>query len=125
MVNGQLFHRVLGGLAEGEAEMGTVVQEISTSTGNPSSPWLVRETHLAFTIDEMVERSAAERRVTDLRELGIPAYALSRSVGAEGIASHHLDLDDRIIALASPVSGELPFIVTERGAVLRVVAVSP
>ena len=48
-----------------------------------------------------------------------------RSVGAEGIASHHLDLDDRIIALASPVSGELPFIVTERGAVLRVVAVSP
>ena len=77
MVNGQLFHRVLGGLAEGEAEMGTVVQEISTSTGNPSSPWLVRETHLAFTIDEMVERSAAERRVADLRELGIPAYALS------------------------------------------------
>ena len=32
---------------------------------------------------------------------------------------------DRIIALASPVSGEPPFIVTERGAVLRVVAVSP
>ena len=48
-----------------------------------------------------------------------------RSVGAEGIASHHLDLDDRIIALASPISGEPPFIVTERGAVLRVVAVSP
>ena len=28
MLNGQLFHRVLGGLAEGEAEMGAVVKEI-------------------------------------------------------------------------------------------------
>ena len=46
-----------------------------------------------------------------------------RSVGAEGIASHHLDLDDRIIALAGPVSGEPPFIVTERGAVLRALTI--
>ena len=77
MVNGRLFHRVLGGLAEGRAEMGPVVREISTATGESSSPWLVRETRLAFTIDEMVERSAAERRAADLRDLGIPAYALS------------------------------------------------
>ena len=76
MLNGQLFHRVLGGLAEGEAEMGAVVKEISTATGNPSSQWVVRETPLAFTIDEMAEGPAAKRRVSDLRELGIPAYVL-------------------------------------------------
>ena len=37
---------------------------------------MVRETPLAFTIDEMAEGPAAERRVSDLRELGIPAYVL-------------------------------------------------
>ena len=32
-MDGQLFHQVLRGLAEGRAVMGTVVQEISTATG--------------------------------------------------------------------------------------------
>ena len=51
-----------------------------------------------------------------------------RSIGTEGVpheVGHHVDLDDRIIALANPLSGEPPFIVTERGAVLRIVALSP
>ena len=77
MVNGQLFHRVLGGLAEDSTDMGTVAQEISTATGKPASPWIVRDTRLAFTLDEIIDKSAAERRVADLRELGIPAYSLS------------------------------------------------
>ena len=77
MVNGQLFHRVLGGLAEDSTGIGTVAQEISAATGKPASPWIVRDARLAFTIDEIGDKSAAERRVADLRELGIPADVLS------------------------------------------------
>ena len=47
-----------------------------------------------------------------------------RSVGTDGTPQHHLDLDDRIIALASPLPGELRFILTAQGAILRAVAVS-
>ncbi len=38
-----------------------------------------------------------------------------RSVGGDGVVYHHLDLDDRIIALTDPIAGKPPFILTAGG----------
>jgi hypothetical protein len=101
-VNGRVFYRVLAGPALDSADALRLSGVVALAAGVDSSTWVIRETPLAFRVGEMHDLDAADRRVSTLSELGVPAYVLAvdysdgstryrvytGAYGNEGEASH-------------------------------------
>ncbi len=76
-VNGRVFHRVLAGPALDFADASRLSGAVAQAAGLDPSTWVIRETPWAFQVGEMADNDAADRRVSTLSELGIPAYVLA------------------------------------------------
>jgi len=76
-VGGVPFHRVLGGVAQDPAGARSAAEAISASTGEPSAGWIVRETRVAFTLDELARPDSAQALSRAWNRRGIPAYVLA------------------------------------------------
>ena len=76
-VSGQVFQRLLAGLAIDLDAVARVTDELATALGESSAPWVVRDAGLAFELGRHAEPTAAAARVAALTESGIPAYVLA------------------------------------------------
>jgi cell division septation protein DedD len=76
-VNGRVFHRVLAGPALDAADASRVSGLVAQASGVDPATWVIRETPWAFSVGEMDDLDAADRRVSTLSELGVPAYILA------------------------------------------------
>jgi hypothetical protein len=76
-VNGRVFHRVLAGPALDAADASRLSDVVAQTAGVDPSTWVIRETPKAFRVGEMDDLDAADRRVSTLSELDVPAYVLA------------------------------------------------
>jgi septal ring-binding cell division protein DamX len=83
-VRGVLYHRVFAGALGSRAEAQSLMDAlVETGVKSEAGAWHLRPSTLAFDLGVYPDRSAADRRVTDLEGRGVPAYALS-AAGEDG-----------------------------------------
>lgn len=84
-VDGTVYHRVLFGTAGSWPAVVELRDRVAGDLGATPSAWIPRPTTLAFELAETGDLQSARARADELREVGIPAYALAvaRADGAE------------------------------------------
>jgi len=80
-VRGVVYHRLLAGLAPDSASALDLRQDLAAALGEAPGEWIVQRAALAFLLSDFSTRDEARRRVQELRDDGVPAYALEVTLG--------------------------------------------
>jgi len=74
--DGRTLYRVLGGLAADREELARIREPLGQATGQPAGTWLVRESPLAFSLQDFDDAEGASAWIAELSRSGVPAYVL-------------------------------------------------
>lgn len=86
MIDGTVFYRLLAGPAVDSASAEELADRIAAETGADRTGWLVRETPLAFLLEQTADIGSATARIDELRGLDVPAYLLAVDFSDGGTA---------------------------------------
>jgi len=85
-IRGVIYHRVFAGAVETRAEAQTLMDDlVASGRKDEAGAWHLRPSNLAFALGVYGDRTSAERRIAELADEGLPAYALTAPFG-EGTA---------------------------------------